>query len=97
MPVRYLLPAAVVVVLLTVGAFVAFDAVVAAGVLIAGVTAVLLGGAAARWDEHPSFEERELARARRRKERWDATADVRARDRARWETYQAKKAAKRPG
>ncbi len=98
MPVRYLLPAAAVVVLLTVGAVVAFDAVVAAGVLIAGVTAVLLGGAAADWEKHPSFEERELVRARRRQERWEATADVRARDRARWEAYQAKKkAAERRG
>ena len=95
---RYLLPAAIGVVLLAVGALVAFDAVVAAGVLIAGVTAVLLGGAAADWEKHPSFEERELVRARRRQERWEATADVRARDRARWEAYQAKKkAAERRG
>ena len=97
MPLRYLLPAAVGVVLLAAGALAAFDAVVAAAVLVAGGTAVLLGGAAADWEKHPSFEERELARARKRKERWDARADVRARDRARWEAYQAKKAARRPG
>ncbi len=97
MPTRYLLPAAVGVVLLAVAAYTAWDAVVAVGVVVAGVTLVLLGGLAADWEKHPSFEERELARARRRKERWDARADVRARDRARWEAYQAKKAAKRPG
>lgn len=94
MPLRYLLPAAAAVALLAVGAYVAYDVVVAAGALIAGVTALVLGNLAADWEKHPSFEERELARARRRKERWDATADVRARDRARWEAYRAKKAGK---
>lgn len=94
MPKRYLLPATVVVVLLAVAAFVAYDAVVAAGALVAGVTLLVLASLAADWEQHPSFEERELARARKRKERWEATADVRARDRARWEAYQAKKAAR---
>ena len=94
MPLRYLLPAAAAVVLLAVGAFLAYDAFVALGALIAGTTLLAVGNLAADWEKHPSFEERELARARKRKERWEATADVRARDRARFEAYQARKAAK---
>ena len=94
MPLRYVLPAAAAVLLLTVAAFLAYDAVVAVGTLIAGATLVAVVGLAADWEKHPSFEERELARARKRKERWEATAGDRARDRARFEAYQAKKAAK---
>ena len=95
MPLRYLVPAAAAVVLLTVATFLAYDAVMAVGTLIAGATLVAVVHLAADWEKHPSFEERELARARRRKERWEATADVRARDSARFEAYQAKKAANR--
>jgi hypothetical protein len=93
-PLRFLVPAAAGVVLLALAALLAYDAVVATGVLVAGATLVGLAGAAHDWERHPSFEERELARARKRKERWEATAGDRARDRARWEAYRAGKAAK---
>jgi hypothetical protein len=49
------------------------------------------------WDQHPTFEDREAARARRRKEKWERNADARARDRARWEAHQAKQAKKAGG
>ena len=94
MPLRYVLPSAAAVVLLAAAALLAYDAFVAVGTLIAGATLLGVVGLAADWEKHPSFEERELARARKRKERWQATAGDRARDRARFEAYQAKKAAK---
>lgn len=92
---RFLLPALAAVALL-LAATLAPDAIVATGLVIAALTVLGLGALAADWERHPSFEERELARARKRRERWEATADARARDRARFEAYQAKKAAKKP-
>ena len=44
------------------------------------------------WDSHSTYEERELARARRRAEKWERGADARARDRASWEAHQARQA-----
>jgi hypothetical protein len=43
------------------------------------------------WVRSTSYEEREAARARRRKAKWEAGAAARARDRARWEAHQARK------
>ncbi len=91
---RLLVPALGAVLALSLLAFSTLSPVLAAAVLIGALTLVAVVAAAADWEKHPSFEERELARARKRKERWEATADVRARDRARWEAYQAKKAEK---
>ena len=93
MPTRLLVPGLGALALLAAAALLAPDAVVATGLVIAALTVLGLGAAAADWEDHPSFEDRERVRARKRKERWEATADVRARDRARWEAYQAKKAA----
>ena len=75
-------------------AYVLLDAIVATAVtiLVGSVVAVLI--LAGDWDKHPTFEQRELARARKRAARRERTKDARARDRARWEAHQAKKAAR---
>ena len=41
------------------------------------------------WDEHPDFEARELARARRRKVKWEQNAGKREKDAARYAAHQA--------
>lgn len=94
MPKRHLVTALVLLGVVGVLSFLLLSPVLAAAVVIG--TATLLGVAAlgADWEQHPDFETRELARARRRKEKWERTAGARAKDRARWEAYQAKKAGK---
>ncbi|MGY1815034.1 hypothetical protein [Blastococcus sp. SYSU D00820] len=60
-----------------------------------GIVAASLWGVVALagdWDQHSSFEQRELDRARRRAEKWERNKDARERDRARWEAHQARKA-----
>jgi peptidoglycan/LPS O-acetylase OafA/YrhL len=74
------------------GAFVLLDPFLAAFVAIVVAVGLAMVVAASDWDRHETFEERELARARRRAEKWDRNADARARDRARWEAHQARKA-----
>lgn len=71
-------------------AFLALDPILAALLTIFAATAVSLAALARDWDRHSTFEERELARARRRAEKWERNKDVRERDRARWEAYQAR-------
>ncbi|MGY1743433.1 MULTISPECIES: hypothetical protein [unclassified Blastococcus] len=68
------------------------DPVLGAAVAIAGGVVVALIAAAADWDRHSTYEEREMERARRRQEKWARGADARARDRARWEAHQARRA-----
>ncbi len=94
---RLLLLAVGAAVLVSAVAFLTLDPLIAAAVLIGSLTLVAVGSLSADWDEHPGFDDRELARARRRREKWDRTADARARDRARWEAHQARKAAKDSG
>jgi hypothetical protein len=84
--------AALVVAACTGAAFLLLDPVVAAFVAILLVTGLCVGFAARDWDQHSTFEEREQARAERRLEKWDRSKDVRDRDRARWEAYQARQA-----
>jgi hypothetical protein len=67
---------------------------IAAFLAIAGLTLLVVAFLARDWDRHSTFEERELARARKRKEKWERGKDARARDRARWEAHQARQAAK---
>ena len=71
-------------------AFLVLDPILAAFLVIFGGTAGVLVAVARNWDRHSTFEERELVRARRRAEKWERNGDVRARDRARWEAYQAR-------
>jgi len=69
--------------------------VIALFVAILGFTVLVVGVMARDWESHSTFEERELVRARKRKEKWERNAGKREKDRARWDTYQAKKAADR--
>lgn len=73
-------------------AFAALDPIIAAAVVIVGATGLVIAYLARDWDDHSTFEEREQARAERRKARWAAGQAARDRDRARWEAHQAKKA-----
>ena len=78
-------------------AFVLLDPILAAFVTILLATVVVMAVLARDWDRHSTFEEREAARVRRRKEKWDRGADARARDRAKWEAHQARQAARSAG
>lgn len=84
---------AILVWLAAAGAFFAFlDPVVAAFLAIVGVTGVVVVILLSDWVHASTFEEREMARARRRQAKWEAGEQARARDRARWEAHQARKA-----
>ena len=79
----------------SVAAFVLLDPILAAFVAILLVTVAVIAVLASDWDRHSTFEERELERARRRKEKWERGAAARERDRVRWEAHQARQAAKK--
>ncbi len=81
----------------TAATFLLLDPVLGAAVAIFGGALVALTVAAADWDRHSSYEEREMERARRRKEKWARQAGARARDRARWEAHQARRAGRSGG
>jgi hypothetical protein len=84
-------------VLLTVLAFLV-DPILGSLVGIFGAIGVAVLALGSSWDQHPDFEQRELARARRRAAKkqanWDKNAGARERDRARYAAHQAKLAAK---
>jgi hypothetical protein len=81
-----------VVAVVSVLAFQLLDPILAAFVVILLVTCAVAAFLARDWDQHATFEERELARARKRAEKWERNKDVRARDRVRWEAHQARQA-----
>ena len=83
-----------VAVLGSVAAFAFLDPIIAAFVAIVLGTLAVIAVVAGDWDSHSTFEERELERARRRKEKWDRRAPARARDRAKWEAHRARQQAK---
>jgi flagellar biosynthesis component FlhA len=89
--------AAAVTAALAVLAFVLLDVVIAAAVAVVLVTALGIAVAASGWDQHSTYEERELERARRRQEKWEQNKDARERDRARWEAHHARQAQQRTG
>ncbi len=68
------------------------NVIVALGLIVFGFVLLVVLAMASDWEGHPDFEERELARARRRREKWERNAGARARDRERWEAHQARKA-----
>ncbi|HET6391639.1 MAG TPA: hypothetical protein VFG13_02365 [Blastococcus sp.] len=76
-------------------AFALLDPIIAAFVAIVLVTVAVIAVLAGDWDRHSTFEERELERARRRKEKWDRGAAARERDRVKWEAHRARQEAKR--
>ncbi len=73
-------------------AFLVLDPIVATFLAIMGLVLWVVVAMAGDWDRHPSFEQRELSRARRRAEKRERTKEARAKDRARWEAHQARKA-----
>ena len=89
--------ATAVTVALVVWAFAALDVVIAAAVAVVLVTTLGLAVAASGWDQHSTYEERELARARRRQEKWDRNKDARERDRLKWEAHHARQASRPDG
>jgi hypothetical protein len=93
-PKRLLVPALGAVLALSLLAFLTLSPVLATAVLIGALTLVTVAAVAAGWEKHPSFEERESMRAQRRREKWERSADARAKDRARYEAYQAARARK---
>jgi hypothetical protein len=84
---RMLLWGALVAVL-SVGAFLLLDPILAAFVVILLVTGAISALVARDWDRHSTYEEREAARARKRAEKWERNKDARERDRVRWEAHQ---------
>jgi hypothetical protein len=78
----------------SVWAFLGLDPILASFLMILSGTALVIAVAARDWDRHSTFEERELARARKRAEKWERGKDARERDRARWEAHQARQAKK---
>jgi len=81
-------------VVLTALVFLLLNPILATFVTIITATVVVVLALAANWEDHSTFEQREAARAVKRKEQWERTKDVRERDRARWEAHQARKARK---
>jgi hypothetical protein len=77
-------------VVLTVLAF-AEDPILGASVLIFGAIGVVVVQLSSTWNEHPDFETRELARASRRKVKWEKNKGAREKDAARYAEYQARK------
>jgi len=75
-------------------AFLFLDVILAAFLAIMGLTLLVVAFLARDWERHSTFEERELARARKRAQKWERNKDARDRDRARWEAHQARQAAK---
>ncbi|MGY1636596.1 hypothetical protein ACI78V_08070 [Geodermatophilus sp. SYSU D00742] len=80
----------------SVAAFLLLDPVLAAFIAILGLCGWVVALLASDWEHHATFEQRELARARRRAAHWEKNADARARDRARWEAHQQRKAGRSP-
>lgn len=72
-------------------AFVLLNPILAAFLAILGLTVVAVLALAADWEQHPGFEQRELARARKRAARRERTRGARDRDRERWQAHQARK------
>jgi hypothetical protein len=79
----------------SVAAFLLLDPILAVFVAIMLLTAAALAFLARDWDRHATFEQRELARARRRAEKWERGTAARERDRAKWEAHRARQEAKK--
>lgn len=91
---RLLFAGGVVLLAAGIAAALLVDLILGAFAGIFGATLLVVSAMARDWDAHPSFEERELARARKRKEKWERGSAARARDRARWEAHQERRARK---
>jgi hypothetical protein len=68
--------------------------IIAAFLVIVAATVLGMSVVASNWDQHPTYEEREAARARKRSVKWARGQRGREKDRARWEAHQARQANK---
>ena len=75
----------------TVLAFVLLDPILATFLAIIGAALVVVAALAADWEQHTTFEQRELVRARKRAVKRERTKDARARDRAIWEAHRTRR------
>ncbi|SNS90307.1 hypothetical protein SAMN06893096_11067 [Geodermatophilus pulveris] len=75
----------------SVAAFLLLDPILATFLAVVGACLWLLALLSSTWDQHPSFEQRELERARKRAAHRERTKEARARDRARWEAHQQRR------
>jgi hypothetical protein len=73
-------------------AYLLLDPILASCIAIFGLCIWGVALLSSNWEQHSSFEQRELDRARRRAEKRERTKEARARDRARWEAHQRRKA-----
>ena len=73
-------------------AFLLLDPILASFIAIFGLCLWGVALLSSNWERHSSFEQRELERSRRRAAKRERTKDARARDRARWEAHQQRKA-----
>ncbi|HZH18913.1 MAG TPA: hypothetical protein VEZ18_01850 [Geodermatophilus sp.] len=78
-------------------AFLVLDPILASFIAICGLCLWGVAALSSNWEQHSSFEQRELDRARRRAERRARTQGARDRDRARWEAHQQRKADRAAG
>ena len=78
-------------------AFLLLDPILASFIAIVGLCLWGVAALSSTWEQHPSFEQRELDRSRRRAERRARTQGARDRDRARWEAHQQRKAERAAG
>ena len=78
-------------------AFLLLDPVLASAIAIFGLCLWGVALLSSNWEQHSSFEQRELDRARRRAAKRERTKEARARDRARWEAHQQRKADRAAG
>ena len=76
---------------ITALAFLVLYWVLALLIAIFGGTVLVVTAMARSWDEHSTFEQREMERARKRKAKYERNAGARAKDRALWEAHQARK------
>lgn len=85
---------------LLVGGYLAFralDPIIAAALVIVAATVLGMAVLARDWDRHPGFEEREQARAEKRKIKFARNQGTRDKDRAKWAAHQARQRQKAAG
>jgi uncharacterized membrane protein len=78
---------------LIAGGYLAFrilNPIIAAALVILATTVLGIAALARDWDQHPGYEEREQARAERRKVKFAENQGARDKDRAKWEAHQAR-------
>lgn len=73
-------------------AFLLLNPILASAIAIFGLCLWGVALLSSNWEQHSSFEQRELERARRRAANRERTKEARARDRARWEAHQQRRA-----